>query len=475
MKTIHVLHLENNPDDAFLVQRTLKDFGLACDVLWVETKEKFETSLLACEFDLILSDYSLPNYDGMSALKYTKDNSPDIPFIVLSGSVGVEKAIELFEAGVTDFITKDNIQRLGPAITRALQEAEEKNKRKLAEESLKSSEILFRQFAENMNEVFFRTTPSFDKVIYVSPAYEEIWGHPVSELYENGSAWTESILSEDQNKAKEFFSMASNNIKNLEVEFRIKRPDGDIRTISARATLLKENESGVIGIIGIATDISIRAKFKEHLKASLVEKEVMLKEIYHRVKNNLQVVSSLLNLQANQIENPETKKIFMTSSSRVKAMSLVHELLYQSDNLAQIDMRKYAHSLLKHLSDLYHIDSHRVKAIIDSDHILLSIEDAIPCGLIINELISNVFKHGFSSGKSDEITISIKQSEDKIVLKVHNNGASLPQDFDLLNTKTLGMQLINSLTKQLGGTIKSDSSNGTTFTLSFSPTLREGG
>ena len=467
MKTMHILHFEDNPDDADLMQTMLKRSSLTCNILWVDTKEKFEVAIVNPEIDIILSDYAIPNYNGLAALKISKEKRPDIPFILLSGRIGEEKTIEMFEAGVTDFITKDNLQRLVPSIIRALNEAEEKNKRKLAEETLKERELLFRQFTENIPEVFWRTTPELDKFIYVSPAFEKIWGRKVEELYQNPQAWFEPIVAEDQSKVKEsFLKMANEDMPNIEIEYKIIRSDGQKRTILDRGSLLKENNK-IIGLIGIATDITERAKIKETLRASLAEKEALLKEVYHRVKNNLQVVSSLLNLQAEATQEPAAQEVLIRSSARVKSMALIHEMLYQTENLAHIDMENYIDNLFKYLFEIYNVDSNKIKLSTDIDTISLSIDSAIPCGLIINELISNALKYAFHGNKSGEIKFSFKKYGNNIILIISDDGEGIPSHIDIKNTSSLGMRLIHSLTKQLDGNIVLEKGKGTTFTLTF--------
>lgn len=338
--------------------------------------------------------------------------------------------------------------------------------RNRAQENLATNELMFRQFAENINEVFWRISPSGKEVYYASPAYEKIWGYPVDDLYKNPLAWYAAILEEDKPKLDGLFTMAEDNIPSLEFEFRILRPDKKIRTILARATLLKE-DNVIVGIIGIALDITIRDVYKHKIQDSLAEKEAMLKEIYHRVKNNLQVVSSLLNMQANTIEHSPSKRAFLESAARIKSMSLIHEMLYQSGNLAEIRIDKYLQKLTAYLADVFHVDINVIKLITEADAISLGIEQAIPCGLIVNELISNAFKHAFPNGREGEVKISLELSNNNIIMRISDNGIGLDEKIDFDNSTTLGIPLIQALTKQLEGSIKLESNNGTVFTLTF--------
>ncbi|OGT42725.1 MAG: hypothetical protein A3F42_06280 [Gammaproteobacteria bacterium RIFCSPHIGHO2_12_FULL_37_34] len=202
------------------------------------------------------------------------------------------------------------------------------------------------------------------------------------------------------------------------------------------------------------------------LQISLNEKEALLKEIYHRVKNNLQVILSLLHLQIETIQDQTAKQILLESATRIKSMALVHELLYQSSSLANIEMVKYSNHFSKYLYDTYNINIHHNKLILDIDDVSLDIEKAIPCGLIINELISNIFKHAFPAGNGI-IKLSLKKFGNKLLLTISDNGIGMPPNFDLQNANSLGMKLVYNLTKQIGGTIKMESRHGTTFTLTI--------
>jgi len=203
------------------------------------------------------------------------------------------------------------------------------------------------------------------------------------------------------------------------------------------------------------------------LQDSVEVKEALLKEVYHRVKNNLQVVSSLLHLQAESTQEPSIKKVLMESSARVKSMALIHEMLYQTENLANIRMDSYIDSLFKYLFAIYAVDSNKVKLTADVDEISMGIDTAIPCGLIIHELVSNALKHAFPENKSGEIKFSFKKHDNNIILIISDDGAGIPSQIDIKNTSSLGLRLILNLTKQLGGNIELENAKGTTFRLIF--------
>ncbi|MBI2875544.1 MAG: sensor histidine kinase [Candidatus Tectomicrobia bacterium] len=192
------------------------------------------------------------------------------------------------------------------------------------------------------------------------------------------------------------------------------------------------------------------------------------REIHHRVKNNLQIVSSLLSLQSRSIQDKQAREIFQESQNRVKSMALVHEKLYQSQELSRIDFAKYIETLATNLFRSYGANSDRIHLKIDADHLLLDADVAIPCGLIINELVSNSLKHAFPAGKGGEIRIALcSKSDDELALGVKDNGVGFPKDLDFRNTKSLGLRLVGILTDQVGGAVELCRDDGTEFKISI--------
>lgn len=216
----------------------------------------------------------------------------------------------------------------------------------------------------------------------------------------------------------------------------------------------------------VAEDITERKRSAERISASLREKEVLLQEIHHRVKNNLQVISSLLKLQSAAITDARARDIFQESQHRVRSMALVHEKLYQAPDLTRIDFADYLRSLTTYLvrsynvSPLLHLD-------IDAESVLLDVEQAVSLGLIVNELVSNALKYAFPAQTGGQIRIVVRPADAHLSLTISDTGVGLPPEIDLGHTETLGLRLVTMLTRQLGGTIELDTSQGTTFTLAI--------
>ncbi|MBI9110401.1 response regulator [Maridesulfovibrio ferrireducens] len=216
----------------------------------------------------------------------------------------------------------------------------------------------------------------------------------------------------------------------------------------------------------LSEEITARKTSERLVRASLAEKEVMLKEIHHRVKNNLQVISSLLSLQSGYTDDNKASNLLRECQHRVRSMAMLHERLYRSDDLSRIDMREYAFTLMNFLLRSYSIDD-KVQPQFDINDVHLGIDSAIPCGLIINELLSNSLRHAFPDNREGILFVSMSREGDNINLTVSDNGIGLPDDFKIGNTKTLGMTLVETLAQQLSGKLIIKKTNGTSFQIIF--------
>jgi PAS domain S-box-containing protein len=250
-----------------------------------------------------------------------------------------------------------------------------------------------------------------------------------------------------------------------------RRKDGTVFPVEISLSPL-ETEQGTL-ITSIVRDITDRRKAEDEIKATLKEKEALLsekeallKEIHHRVKNNLQVTSSLLRLQSDYIKDEHARELFSESQNRIRSMALVHEKLYRSSDLSRINFYEYSESLAQLLLRSFGVDQSLIKFNMLGNPVYLSIENAVPCGLIINELLSNSLKHAFPDKKTGHVSISVKAgTNDSISISVVDNGIGLPEDFDFQKLDTLGLQLVRTLTTQLNGRIEINSQKGTAFKL----------
>ncbi len=226
-------------------------------------------------------------------------------------------------------------------------------------------------------------------------------------------------------------------------------------------------------ISGIAHDITEKKLAEEQMKESLQEKEVLLKEVHHRVKNNLQVISSIMNLQSSYIKDKYTLEMLRELQNRIKSMSFIHESLYQTSAFSSIKFSEYVVTLTKNLIHSYRIYSGLVELHHDVDEIFLNLDTSIPCGLIVNELVSNALKHAFPEGKRGEVWVRLKETNNLVTLTISDNGVGLPPKLDFRNTDSLGLQLVTSLVEQINGEIFCENKIGTKFTVTFKSELNK--
>jgi PAS domain S-box-containing protein len=254
-----------------------------------------------------------------------------------------------------------------------------------------------------------------------------------------------------------------------EYTIQIRRTDGHITPLSVNSTLFRGKDASEARIIVAAHDITRQKQDEEAIRASLNEKVLLLREIHHRVKNNLQIIISLTNLQARTMVDPKMKQAMAETKNRIRAMSLVHEKLYMSENISSIDLADYTRYLATQLFSFYGVDHRRVSLKNDIAKIPLDINTAIPLGLILNEIISNALKHAFPDDRSGTISISGRSDGGLLTLDVKDDGIGLPSGFDWKSAESLGLRLINSLVDQLGGTLDLGKGPGTEFIITIPP------
>lgn len=252
-------------------------------------------------------------------------------------------------------------------------------------------------------------------------------------------------------------------------EFCNKKKNGEFYWEFASISPIKNAEGVITHFIAVKEDITERKKTEKQIKAALKEKEILIREIYHRTKNNMQVVCSLLKLQSQYTKDEQVLKIFKEIGMRIKSMSLVHAKLYQSKDLSSINLKSYIEDLMNDLSIAYQINCNKISLKLFADDILVTIDNAVPCGLIINEIITNSMKYAFPEDRKGEIRIDLcLTGNGEIELRIADNGIGMPKEFDFRNSNSLGLQLVNSLTEhQLEGEMEMYMDKGVEFQLKF--------
>ena len=358
----------------------------------------------------------------------------------------------------------DDLDSLGMGLNMMIDDIRnEITERQKAEETLRESEEKFRAIFESFHDVYYRTDKE-GRITIISPSIRsragydpnELIGRPVTDVYLN-PADREVFIQ----KLKE------SGVIN-DYELKLKAKDGRVIETSVSSNIMFGKDGAPIGVEGVLRDITERKRAEEKIKKSLEEKEVLLKEIHHRVKNNMQIISSLLNIQSANIEDEEMQEVFTGCQNRIRSMALMHETLYRSEDLARIDFSEYIRRLTTRLVSIYREGMGPIALKLSVVDVYLDIDRAVPCGLIISELVSNSLKHAFPDGRGGEIAVKMYADKKKRhTLIVNDKGVGFPERLDFRETKSLGMQLVIDLVKQIKGTIKIGRNKGTEFKIVF--------
>ena len=261
LQPLRILFVEDNPQDTELALRELRRAGYLPEWSRVETKAAYLAALHS-GLDIILSDYKMPQFDGQQALQLLLQQKLEIPFIIVSGTIGEETAVEAIKLGATDYLLKDRLARLGPAVKRALEQSRARLERKRAEEALRENEDRFRQLVENIHEVIWMTNPARNKFLYVSPAFGQIWGRSCDDLMKSPELWLECIHPEDRARIRGA-AMVKPIMGDYNEAYRIVRPDGTVRWIRDKAYPVKDETGQVYRIVGVAEDITDSKQLEE--------------------------------------------------------------------------------------------------------------------------------------------------------------------------------------------------------------------
>ena len=337
------------------------------------------------------------------------------------------------------------------------------------EKSLRESEEKYRTlFEEDPNYTMLLGTDG--TILDVNQSSTKLIGIPKKDLI--GKNYSK-LLSGKQNDLEPQVYRINSLLHGESVEpfeFKFINSDGNINWL--RVHLKPVIDSGtIIYIIAIGIDITEHKKAENAIKSSLKDKKILLQEIHHRVKNNMQIISSLLNLQTEYVDDEEAINVLKESQNRVRAMAIIHENLYKSKDLTHINFADYIKSLVVNLFYSYNAKESQIKSTLNIEDISLNIETAIPCGLIISELISNSLKYAFPNKMNGEIIVSLKSKKDTYQLCIKDNGIGLPEDINFNNIKTLGLLLVNNLTEQIDGEVTIYRDHGTQYKISFKEQL----
>ena len=351
----------------------------------------------------------------------------------------------------------------------------------LSREALKNSEERL-HFALETSHIGAWDLDFVDSTSFRSPEYHRIFGYPELQPRWSYEAFLDHVLPEDRAEVERKIRVATDWRTDWSFECRIRRRDGEVRWIWSAGKHRFDAAACLRGMTGLIQDITGRkgaeealqkahgelAKQMEERTGELREKEVLLKEIHHRVKNNLQVISSLVSLQADGSPDETVREGLQDLTYRVRSMALVHEKLYRSADLARIDFAEYAESLLNYLWQAHGTAAAAVRLTLELEPLSLPVDTAVPCGLILNELAGNALKHAFGGKSGGEVTVSLGGAGERTVrLCVRDDGVGLPPELDWRRTGSLGLRLVQMLAGQLNAKVEVSSCQGTQFQIIF--------
>lgn len=303
-----------------------------------------------------------------------------------------------------------------------------------------------------------------DKIVNVNDAFTELFGYSLQEC--KGKPINSLIVPDNLKKEGLEATMTVAGGQHISIETVRKTKSGKVIDVSiiGKPILMENNQ---LAVYGIYRDITQRKKTEKKIAKELKEKEVLLKEIHHRVKNNMQIISSLLNMQIRYVQNEADKEIFRESQNRIKSMALIHERLYKSDDLTHISFEEYAKKIISYLLASYESGSRHIQFTFNIDDVAIPINHAIPLGLIVNEIISNSLKHAFNNTDKPKISISLQKTEIMFKMTISDNGSGIDVSQQQPDSKTMGIHLIKTLTAQLHGSVHISSDKGLQYTISW--------
>ena len=485
----------------------LDEFGF--EVL--EAEDGFEGLKIFKEYnpDLILLDIRMPKMDGFEVLDKVLSISPDTPIIVVSGVGNIDDAIEAIRRGAADYIVKPimDLEILLYSVNRALEKAElvaqnkkyqekleemvaertqelaiinkqlsdEIEHRKIAEQELQKSQQMLTSILETVPDIIYRLDRD-GKIKFISDAVRN-YGYLPSDFIDKYI--NEFIHPEDQEKAFWHIKTRRSDIrKTMNYEIRLfpyaEETNYPVFMLESEGIYSDNVNHNFIGTQGVARDITLRKKDENKIKKSLMEKESLLREIHHRVKNNMQVILSMLNLQMREIKSEEVQNILKESQNRIQSMVIVHESIYKTKDFTHINLHNFVRSLYMQIATSYDMQS-EIKINFNIEDILITLDSSIPLAIILNEIFSNIFQHAFDKFNDAKIDIQIVKIDNvKSKVSVEDNGCGIPEKINPNDPCTMGLSLIKTLTKQISGEMNVERLNpGTRTSIIFNTKINK--
>lgn len=463
---LRILFVEDMPEDAELAQYELRKAGLRFEGERVCTREEFLEAFPRLEPSIIISDYSMPRFDGMKALQLAREIDHDIPFIVLTGSKNEETAVQCMKAGANDYVIKSHIGRLPYAVREALEKARAMADREASIAALRESEENYRALADS-GQALIWTSGADGGCDWFNQIWLDFTGRPLGA--ELGSGWLEGVHPDDRERCMACYLEAFERHGKFSMEYRLRRRDGAYRWIQDVGSPRYSENGAFRGYVGHCLDVTERVESRNRMAEALAEKEALLRELFHRTRNNMQVIMAILSFQADILRNPLVDKVVQDTNDRIMSMSLVHRKLYESQDLSRIDLKEYAQDLVSYLAQDLPQLGERIAVRADFEPISVLIDTAMPFAMVINELLTNAVRHAFPGDRRGTVSVSIsKDHRGRVTLVVSDDGVGLPPGLDPRGGQTLGFLLVHGLVReQMRGDLEIESSGGVTCRVSF--------
>jgi len=468
-KLLRVLQVEDNESDASLIVRHLKKAGHTVQAFRVQDAERMRLALTTQVWDVVIAGYHLPHFDAPAAMRILRETGIDLPFVLVSGAIGDDLGVRMMEAGAHDYLSKTHLDRLAAAVerevraARARQDLREMEKESVArerrgEEALRQSNARLLSVLESITDGFF-TLDADSRITYLNAQAERLLRRTRQDVI-GRSFWRD--FPEDV-----FRRMFKHAVQtDTPVHF-----DAFSTLFSGWFEVHAYPSAG--GLSVYFRDITERRQTEERIRCSLLEKEVLLREVHHRVKNNLQVICSLLRLQARTLQDETTLQVLQECGDRVQTMAHLHEQLHHAKDLSTIDLREYLRTVAISLFSSYGVNSDQLRTKFPGAEVRVATDTATACGMIVQELVSNALKYALRDGRGSIQLVITERPDGSIEILVADDGPGISNSVSATaSRRCLGMRLVELFAEQISAKVERSGPPGATFRLVFQPAAK---
>jgi two-component system, NarL family, sensor histidine kinase UhpB len=456
---LRILDLEDDPVDTELLQANLMAGGISCEMVRVQTRADFEAALVNGDFDLVLSDYSLPSFDGLSALELAKEIRPEVPFILVSGAIGEERAIEALKSGATDYVLKQRLERLVPAVRRAVREAEERNERRRAEEALRQSEERYRTLVEQIPAVTYIEEPAESDnpkvVTYISPQYETMLGYSAESEMIDKEHWYKTLHPEDRERVLAEDVRTDETGESFDIEYRMIAGDGRVVWVRDQATLVRDEEGHPLYWLGVQYDVTEQRRAEEALKEiGEAERRRLARDLHDGVLQDLSYTTAAmgivqLNAEGTGLEEELQKAIDAIRRAAQGLRAAVNDLRIEDERD-------------RPFPDLVESLVERNRGMARGYELILEVEEGFPATSlgdagteilrVLQEALTNVRRHS----RARNVQVTLSKDRDELVAEVADDGLG----FGPGTNPGVGLRSMGERAAALGGKLEIESEVG---------------